>query len=87
MPAAFFPAVWTTARPADAEGEIHTCANFTGGPVPDNPFHDRVARMLDLRGGLQWCDLAGQGLGALKATPPAGTFHLAQEPRPLRPAA
>ena len=25
--------------------------------------------------------------GALKATPPAGTFHLAQEPRPLRPAA
>ena len=87
LPVAFFPAVWTTARPADLVGEVHTCANITGGPVPDIAFHDRVARMVDLRAGLQWCDLAGQGLGALKATPPAGTYHLAQEPRPQRAAA
>lgn len=84
QPVAFLPAVWTRAHPADAEGEIYTCANITGAAVPDIGFHDRIARMVDLRAGLQWCDLGGQGLGTLKATPPAGTYHLVHEPRDRR---
>ncbi len=75
-PLAFFPAIWTPAAAGDAPSTL-TVANVTGPPAPDVPFHDRLARLVDLRAGVAWCDLQGQGIGALKVTPPAGTYRVA----------
>lgn len=78
---AFFPTLWSVSWPADHEGPLISCANVTGGPAPDVPFHGRLARMIDLRRGIEWCDLQGQGIAPLKATPGPGTFILSHEPR------
>lgn len=79
---AFFPALWAISWPTDHDGPLLSCANVTGGKVPDVPFHGRLARLVDLRRGMEWCDLQGQGIGPLKATPPEGTFVLEHEVRP-----
>lgn len=72
---AFFPALWSAGVGGET-ASLPAVANITGPPAPDVPFHDRLARLVSLRDGVAWCDLQGQGVGALKVTPPAGTYRV-----------
>ena len=75
-PRAYFPAIWQVTKTPDRPEGFLTVANVTGPAAPDVPFHGRLARLVSLRDGVAWCDLQGQGIGALKVTPPAGTYRL-----------
>lgn len=74
-PMAWFPAIWSVSKTQEEPEGFLSVANLTGAAAPDVPFHGRLARLLTLSEGVAWCDLHGQGIGAIKATPPAGTYR------------